>query len=658
MNGGATPLFIACQEGHTEIAAALIAAGAKVNQAMDGGVTPLMEACHQGHTEIAAALLAAGAKVNQAKDSGATPLYWACRSNRLSTVQLLSSYGANRVSISARRRTYPLQLCIRGELVVVLFVVVVCRAEAPRLHSLGGTIAAAATILPVDAARAPPTRTARGEMPRLTRAHASLRVASRATSSSRASRPGSRASRSASRAAAAAEEGREGRDGMRCQRGSRSHELSSGRRSRRLELVRSCLLAVTNGAASADDAQVQRATLLLPRSEATEAGRRGGGCLGSPDRAVSRAANLAALLRSRAKGEVGAADAAGAAGATAGQEADSGPATQMPPRSELVSRTACRPSCRNARSMRADAASALCSRALARACACALSLWDLTRSSAAARSAASAAARAAACASLSAASEASRAVAALASSSCAARRFSAAACSCAVASRARSAASSRARASSAAASRASACCAATRTSASCAETAAAAAREGSNPAAVADEAGGTSHGGAAQAAACAMPWLAPVAAVGLAVRSHVAHAVTSSSRRRATCQPSRALAFCFAWNSAARARRVASRSWLCCVGATPESSSPESSSLSVLTTSVTSSFVTTASGMLAASQARATFGASVPRPGIGGGHRPRARGRESARAAPTKRQNQSAETALQTCSRGAYGLYR
>ena len=89
VDGGYTPLLLACEEGSTS--AELIARGAKVNQAADDGATPLIVACRNGHTEIAAELLADGAEVNQAADDGAydgaTPLYWACRDNRLSTVQ-------------------------------------------------------------------------------------------------------------------------------------------------------------------------------------------------------------------------------------------------------------------------------------------------------------------------------------------------------------------------------------------------------------------------------------------------------------------------------------------------------------------------------------------------------------------------------------------
>ena len=54
---GATPLFLACQEGHTETAATLLAAGAAVDQAEDNGATPLFVACQNGHTEIVTKLL-------------------------------------------------------------------------------------------------------------------------------------------------------------------------------------------------------------------------------------------------------------------------------------------------------------------------------------------------------------------------------------------------------------------------------------------------------------------------------------------------------------------------------------------------------------------------------------------------------------------------
>ena len=58
---GATPLFIACQEGHLECARLLLEAGAAVNQASDDGATPLFVACHEGHLEVAKLLSSYGA---------------------------------------------------------------------------------------------------------------------------------------------------------------------------------------------------------------------------------------------------------------------------------------------------------------------------------------------------------------------------------------------------------------------------------------------------------------------------------------------------------------------------------------------------------------------------------------------------------------------
>jgi len=55
-------LLEAAYKGLTEVAKALIAAGADVNQADNDGWTPLHWAAGEGHTEVAEALIAAGAK--------------------------------------------------------------------------------------------------------------------------------------------------------------------------------------------------------------------------------------------------------------------------------------------------------------------------------------------------------------------------------------------------------------------------------------------------------------------------------------------------------------------------------------------------------------------------------------------------------------------
>ena len=76
---GLTPLLVTCFKGHAEIVSMLLAAGARVAQAMRGGATPLLITCQQGHTDIVPMLLAAGAAVDQAKDNGTTPLSIAWR---------------------------------------------------------------------------------------------------------------------------------------------------------------------------------------------------------------------------------------------------------------------------------------------------------------------------------------------------------------------------------------------------------------------------------------------------------------------------------------------------------------------------------------------------------------------------------------------------
>ncbi|EOD14178.1 hypothetical protein EMIHUDRAFT_370914, partial [Emiliania huxleyi CCMP1516] len=60
-NNGATPLFMACQEGQLECVRLLLEAGAAIDQAEEQGATPLFAACHQGHLEVAKLLSSYGA---------------------------------------------------------------------------------------------------------------------------------------------------------------------------------------------------------------------------------------------------------------------------------------------------------------------------------------------------------------------------------------------------------------------------------------------------------------------------------------------------------------------------------------------------------------------------------------------------------------------
>ena len=84
-----TPLFIACQNGHTDIVKALIGV-ANPNISDLKKQTPLFIACLNGHTDIVKALIGAKANSNQAEKSfGATPLFIACQNGHTDIVKAL-----------------------------------------------------------------------------------------------------------------------------------------------------------------------------------------------------------------------------------------------------------------------------------------------------------------------------------------------------------------------------------------------------------------------------------------------------------------------------------------------------------------------------------------------------------------------------------------
>ncbi|MCI0436040.1 MAG: ankyrin repeat domain-containing protein [Gemmatimonadetes bacterium] len=76
--GGMTPLLHAARQGHTDAVAALLEAGADINQVSGGdGTSPLLIATINGRFDLAMLLLEHGAQPNLASKAGATPLYGA-----------------------------------------------------------------------------------------------------------------------------------------------------------------------------------------------------------------------------------------------------------------------------------------------------------------------------------------------------------------------------------------------------------------------------------------------------------------------------------------------------------------------------------------------------------------------------------------------------
>jgi cytohesin len=93
-SGGLTPLHLAVDRVHKEVAALLIDKGADVNaKDDDSGVTPLHFAALEGQKEMAELLMAKGTDVNAKGDDGKTPLDRAIRNDETETADLLRKHG-------------------------------------------------------------------------------------------------------------------------------------------------------------------------------------------------------------------------------------------------------------------------------------------------------------------------------------------------------------------------------------------------------------------------------------------------------------------------------------------------------------------------------------------------------------------------------------
>ena len=92
---GATPLLLACQEGHLEIVQALLAAGANLRARTLRGHAALHYASKNGHLGVVKVLLdAAGIEIDAVDNFGNTPLLLACSTGKLEVVRELLKQGA------------------------------------------------------------------------------------------------------------------------------------------------------------------------------------------------------------------------------------------------------------------------------------------------------------------------------------------------------------------------------------------------------------------------------------------------------------------------------------------------------------------------------------------------------------------------------------
>ena len=98
-DNGETPLHWAAGNGHTEVAALLLASHAEVNAKDNGGDTPLHEASGKGFSDTVRLLLTNHADVNLKDNHGYTPLHYAALGHQMEAAGLLL---ANHAEVNAK----------------------------------------------------------------------------------------------------------------------------------------------------------------------------------------------------------------------------------------------------------------------------------------------------------------------------------------------------------------------------------------------------------------------------------------------------------------------------------------------------------------------------------------------------------------------------
>ncbi len=103
-NGGhpVTPLYLAAEQGHTDVVRWLAGNGVNINSPGLNSMTPVCITILRKHPETAAALIELGADVNIPNNRGFCPIHLAAEVDDLATLQLLASDHPDTINIKAR----------------------------------------------------------------------------------------------------------------------------------------------------------------------------------------------------------------------------------------------------------------------------------------------------------------------------------------------------------------------------------------------------------------------------------------------------------------------------------------------------------------------------------------------------------------------------